>query len=157
MTRCWSYCPTHLSSRCPPCLSSMSILQVSPRCPPERPCPPSLAPPLPLGVLGLVVEQRVHLCDKGRSQLGQDLDRRGAELLAPEAELNTLKQLLQAEPGPVSDVIRTSDPHGRGPGSGGSVTLREPRFSRSCSGLDTPSRTELTPSLRRHQAGKQRH
>lgn len=31
-------------------------------------------------------------------------------------------------------------------------TLMEPMFSSSCSVLETPSRTELTPSLRRHQA-----
>lgn len=33
-------------------------------------------------------------------------------------------------------------------------TLREPRFSSSCSVLETPRRTELTPSLRRHHADK---
>lgn len=32
------------------------------------------------------------------------------------------------------------------------VTLRAPRFSISWSVLETPSSTELTPSLRRHQA-----
>ena len=32
-----------------------------------------------------------------------------------------------------------------------------PRFSMSCSGVDDPRRTELTPSFLRHQAGKREH
>lgn len=35
-------------------------------------------------------------------------------------------------------------------------TRRAPRFSSSWSVLETPRRTELTPSLRRHQAGRNR-
>lgn len=33
------------------------------------------------------------------------------------------------------------------------LTCMAPRFSVSCSGLDVPRRTELTPSFLRHQAG----
>lgn len=33
------------------------------------------------------------------------------------------------------------------------ITCMAPRFSVSCSGLDVPRRTELTPSFLRHHAG----
>lgn len=35
-------------------------------------------------------------------------------------------------------------------------TCMAPRFSVSCSGLDVPKRTELTPSFLRHHAGERK-